>query len=132
MTQIDSIRNLLVNSDLNTPHLVYVEDQLKRNLEILRAGFDKAQHYFAVKSCYALPVLQFFASAGVGAEVMSELEYNICQKAGFSSEKILLNGLGRGELFLERAVDDGALIIVDSQEDRRFTLEVQRFLTNHV
>lgn len=37
-----------MNSDLSTPHLVYVEDQLKKNLEILRAGFDKAQHYFAV------------------------------------------------------------------------------------
>jgi diaminopimelate decarboxylase len=60
--------------------------------------------------------------AGLGAEVMSPLEYELAVKAGFPGHKIVVNGLGRSEEFLRRAIDGGSYLIADSPLELKFLL----------
>lgn len=107
----------LIPLDIQTPHMIYSEADLLANSSLIKESFSGAEAYFAVKSCYASPVLSMLAHAGFGAEVMSEFEYNLAEKNGFSPEKIILNGFGRSEALLERACKNGSTIIVDSAGD---------------
>lgn len=107
----------LIPLDIQTPHMIYSEDDLFANSSLIKESFSGAEVYFAVKSCYAPPVLSMLAYAGFGAEVMSEFEYSLAEKNGFLPEKIILNGLGRSEALLERACQNGSTIIVDSAGD---------------
>lgn len=75
--------------------------------------------FFALKACYRLPVLRALQRLGMGAEVMSELEYELALAAGFPPSEILVNGLGREESFLARVVDEGCTVIADTVEEYR-------------
>lgn len=106
-----------ISSEIKTPHIIYSEVDLLRGCSLIREGFPNAAAYFAVKSCYAPPVLSALAHAGFGAEVMSAFEYNLARKNGFSAEKIILNGLGRSAELLELACREGSTIVIDSAGD---------------
>ena len=98
-------------SDWPTPHLIYGESALREAYESLR-GFHVL---YALKACYRPCVLRTLRALGAGAEVMTEMEYDLARSAGF--EEIVVNGLGRSEAFLQRAASDGALIVVDCLQE---------------
>lgn len=112
---VDRLRSL----QLPTPALVYVEDSLTEALGKL-AAVEANQLFFALKACYRPPVLQSLCRAGIGAEVMSPLEFELAIKAGFSPKKIVVNGLGRSYEFLQRTVNAGCYLIADTLSELEF------------
>lgn len=110
------ITDRLAHQNISTPHLIYDERILLENIQILKNNIG-ADVFFALKSCYNKDVLSFIAKSGCGAETMSENEYHLAQKTGFEPKNIILNGLGRSLDLLERALDEGSIIIVDSPND---------------
>lgn len=111
----------LAGLDVETPHLEYDGAAALHSLEAMRKGFPEGipevEVHLALKSCYCRPLLELFADEGIGAEVMSGLEYSYARSCGFEASDIVVNGLGRGEDGMRRAVAEGATVIVDSDGD---------------
>lgn len=111
-----------INSVPQTPALIYSERRLRHQASILFDGLRGAfsghvEAYFAVKSCYCRPVLRVIRSIGFGAEVMSELEFDLASSCDIQGSQIMVNGLGRPlELFV-KAIRSQSTIILDSEGD---------------
>lgn len=113
---------ILVDSDLPTPLLVYAEEPLRAARQCLESSLALGRGgpvsvYFAVKSCYRLPVLRSLCQAALGAEVMSATELSLARAAGFSGERILANGLGRSASFTRQLTRERARLVLDSETD---------------
>jgi diaminopimelate decarboxylase len=106
-----------------TPHLEYDGQVALEALEAMRLGLARSgvesRIHLALKSCYCRPLLEALAGAGVGAEVMSELEYDYARSCGFPAPATIVNGMGRGLSGLQRPLAEGATVIVDSDGDFR-------------
>jgi diaminopimelate decarboxylase len=103
---------------LNTPVTFYSEHRASEAAELMCQSLgDNTEIYVAIKSCYNLPLLKSFAKMSFGAEIMTELEYDIALKAGY--KKIIVNGLGRSRSFLERVVNSEieSIVIVETDSD---------------
>ncbi len=95
-----------------TPELIYSRPDLDRAVAAFQAARPH-RLYFALKACYRPPVLRHLAQLGLGAEVMSELESWLAQRAGF--EELICNGLGRSPEFLSWAArGEGRRLVIDS------------------
>jgi len=103
----------------DTPALFYFEKDVVAAVQAFKVGMAGMDNkiFYAIKSCYNPRVLACVAEHGCGAEVMSELEYNLAIKAGFKKADILVNGLARTRHFLENAVHGGSIVIIDSPGD---------------
>jgi diaminopimelate decarboxylase len=110
----------LVSCFQRTPVLVYRESALVKNVESIRRSLsfsmgDRYDLFFALKACYARPVLQCLAKLGVGVETMTEMEWRIASAAGFPTSSTICNGVGRSNDLLNEASRCGAHIIIDSE-----------------
>ncbi|MBR3675660.1 MAG: hypothetical protein IKN71_00795 [Alphaproteobacteria bacterium] len=113
---ISALKNFLVAHNLNTPVMFYDENEAEKAVALISEYLKNSDIYFAVKSCYNLNLLRYFARRGLGAEVMSELELDLAQRAKF--KKIILNGLGRSEACLMKALKQkNTTLIVDTLRD---------------
>ncbi len=100
---------------IDTPVMFYSELILNEALSIIQDSLgDKITIYYALKSCYHPHILKSL-SRKTGVEVMSEFEYDLARKYGFTS--ILLNGMGRNIGLFRKAVDDSSIILLDSVND---------------
>lgn len=116
------LTRVLLDPDLPTPLLVYAEEPLRAARQCLESSLalghgGPVSVYFAVKSCYRLPVLRTLCQAGVGAEVMSPTELSLARAAGFSGGRILANGLGRSASFMRELARERARVVLDSETD---------------
>jgi diaminopimelate decarboxylase len=71
----------------------------------------KARIFFSYKTNPVPEVLRVMAGAGVGAEVISELEFRLAGRLGLGGERIIVNGGARSEALLRLAVESGAGMI---------------------
>jgi len=122
---------------LGTPVLVYSSARLRDNIEqaVGAAGdspFPIRIHY-ALKACYLVGVVGLVKEAGLNVEVMSEFEYLLAGRIGFSSDQVVVNGPAKRPEFLERLVTDGvALINVESMPEIAFLDALGRKLGKEV
>lgn len=119
MTQNKSnyVKEILENAAISTPSLVYVEEAIDIPLNLIKNHLGEAKIHFALKCCYNSNVLQYLANQGCGVEVMSELEYDLAEKNGFTPSNIIVNGIGRSLEFLKNASSKNSIVILDSEED---------------
>ena len=83
----------------------------------------KARVFFSYKTNPVPEVLRILAGAGVGAEVISDLEFRLAGRLGLGGERIIVNGGAKPEALLRLAVETGAdMITVQRLEDLQ-TLE---------
>lgn len=106
----------------HTPTLVYSEEIVAQNCTTVQRALQSissldAEVAFAVKACYSLPVLRIIADRGLGAEVISELEFRLARGAGFSDGRIVCNGAGRSDACLSLAAKCSWLTTFDSPAD---------------
>lgn len=111
-----SIPALFLDPNLATPLLVYDRAALVRAWEKFQtSGAERV--LYALKACYRPPVLKTLRELGAGAEVMTEMEYDLALAAGFRAEDVLVNGLGRTPDFLSRLTREGARIVLDTWDE---------------
>lgn len=101
---------------LKTPITFFDERNLQDALSVLRrACGEDTSIFYALKSCYNKKILDFLARSGVGAEVLSEFEYDLALRANF--KPIILNGMGRSKELLLKAAKNNDIIIVHTMND---------------
>ncbi len=100
-----------------TPLYVYDEQRIRQRY---REFCDAFSSYGDVLICYAckantsLAVLHILRGEGAGADIVSEGELYLALKAGFPPEKIIFTGNNKTDRELERAVEAGVVINLDS------------------
>ena len=108
--------NFIKKHNLKTPVMFYSEVLAERPSLLIKDHLKECDIYFAIKSCYNVPLLRFFVSQNFGAEVMSEFEYNLAKLAKF--KRIIVNGLGRPEKFIRKVLKDkSSTFIIDTDRD---------------
>lgn len=110
---------------LGTPLLVYSTARLLDNIAEVTAAADASscpiRIHFALKACYLGGVVSLLRDAGLNVEVISEYEYLLARRIGFSPAQVVVNGPAKRPEFLERAVIDGvSLINVESLPEIAF------------
>ena len=113
-----------MDNKVSTPFFLIREQILNDNI----SGFKKALKELWPNSTLAysektnsLPwILRWMKQHGVLAEVVSDEEYKVALMCGYSDEQIVFNGPIKGADALDRALDGGAFVNLDSERDIRF------------
>lgn len=113
-----------VVASLGTPVLVYSRERLLNNIATLDKSIKSlsipARIHAAFKACTLPGIAGILREAGLQIEVMSEFEYRLSRRAGFTADRIVVNAPAKERGFLAQAVADKvALINVESEEELR-------------
>jgi diaminopimelate decarboxylase len=100
-----------------TPLYVTDVDAAADHLTEFQAAFPGALVAYAVKANTDPRLLRRFAAAGAGAEVVNAVELALALQAGFLSERIVMNGVGKTDADLAAADEVGALVNAESIEE---------------
>jgi len=97
---------------------IFDEEGYLQNLHELRETF-KGQYAnlalgYSFKTNYMPRICQLARQAGVLAEVVSEMEYDLALRIGYASEQIIFNGPIKTKEVLFRAFDGGSTVNFDS------------------
>ncbi|MEU4583282.1 hypothetical protein AB0F92_14500 [Kitasatospora aureofaciens] len=109
-------------AEFGSPLMVFLPDRVEDNVRSVSEAFgsrfpDVSVHY-AVKCCYYDPVVRAALRAEAGIEVMSNLELQIAELTGCAPERLVINGLGRDEAYVQRGVRAaGSLHVLDTWDD---------------
>ncbi|MGH7410763.1 MAG: diaminopimelate decarboxylase family protein, partial [Candidatus Methylomirabilis sp.] len=112
---IEALRHQEVVRRLSTPVLVYsaarLRDNIEKAIDAAKACAYPVRVHFALKACYLVGVVALAREAGLNVEVMSEFEYLLARRIGFSPDQVVVNGPAKRPEFLERAVTEGVCLI---------------------
>ena len=106
---------------INTPCFVINKDDLDNNVfsfqKALKEQWGNGILSYSVKTNSLPWLLEYMLKNGARAEVVSSCEYQLARKIGFSQDNIVFNGPVKGkEEFLD-ALENGAIINIDSQRE---------------
>ncbi len=100
-----------------TPLYVTNESRVIENFSSYRKAFPHAGIYYAAKANGSFAVLRILAKQGAGADVFSYGELYMALLAGIPKEKILFNGNSKTDFELQKAVEIGVKVSVDSRDE---------------
>ncbi len=106
-----------------TPAYIYSEQTLRRNAEVLKEIFiDRGfEISYAMKANSNPAILKLFKSYGLGVDIVSEGEFKMAKRNGFSGSEINFAGVGKTVEELELALDYG---IDHFNVESRYELEI--------
>ena len=94
-----------------TPFYLYSEEALRSQMKDFAQAAQKHLKSFlicfAIKSNANPEIIRILASAGAGADIVSEGELLLASKAGIPAEKIVFSGVGKTKEALSLAVENG-------------------------
>lgn len=109
---------------------IYKPEQFKANLDELRAAFTSRYPNIGIGYSYKtnyLPRLCVEADkAGLYAEVVSGMEYEMARHLGVEAARIIFNGPSKSPAEISRALTEGALINVDSLGEAQLVASLAR------
>jgi len=101
-----------------TPTYFYNGNKIKENFLKFKNAFDKqSKNYlvkYAVKANSHFQILKLLQKEGAGIDAVSPLEVELALKAGFEKEKILFTGTQVSNKELQKIINLGVLINIDS------------------
>lgn len=100
-----------------TPLYVTHESRVISNFLAYRNAFPDADIYYAAKANGSFAILRMLAREGAGADVFSFGELYMALLAGIPREKILFNGNSKTDFELQKAVEIGVKVSVDSLDE---------------
>ncbi len=100
-----------------TPLYVTNESRVIENFQAYRKAFPDADIYYAAKANGSFAILRMLARQGAGADVFSFGELYMALLAGIPREKILFNGNSKTDFELQKAVELGVKVSVDSRDE---------------
>ncbi len=100
----------------SSPTICVSLDRVRSNINIFQNNIQKTKGkvFYAIKACYDRRIVDTVLGTGIGAEVISEYEWLLAIRAGFSPDNIIMNGLGRTDDELMEALISGAIVNIDS------------------
>ncbi|MBN1807912.1 MAG: diaminopimelate decarboxylase [Planctomycetes bacterium] len=105
-----------------TPLYVYSAGTLEHHVEQLRTAFARHEPVicYSVKACSNVHILERMAGLGVGFDVVSGGELYRIVKAGLPTENVVYAGVGKTEVEIRFAIDNGILMFnVESEPELR-------------
>jgi diaminopimelate decarboxylase len=107
--------------EFGTPLYVYDRPEIEARAEALKAAFaarfPRLRIHYAVKANTNVALIGLLHSRGLGAEVVSEGEVFLARKAGVPPGEILFTSSSKGPGEIARAVADGILLNIDSEDE---------------
>jgi len=100
-----------------TPLYVTNESRVIGNFSAYRKAFPDADINYAAKANGSFAILRMLAREGAGADVFSFGELYMALLAGIPREKILFNGNSKTDFELQKAVEIGIKVSVDSIDE---------------
>lgn len=100
-----------------TPLYVTNESRVLSNFSAYRTAFPDAHIYYAAKANGSFAILRMLARQGAGADVFSFGELYMALLAGIPPQKILFNGNSKTDFELQKAVEIGIKVSVDSLDE---------------
>lgn len=100
-----------------SPFYIMNPEQYKKNindfLNAFKRKYEKVIAGYSFKTNYVPALCKIAKGEGCVAEVVSDMEYALAEKIGF--DKIIFNGPIKRTAFLYHALDNGALVNLDSE-----------------
>lgn len=107
-----------MNHKLDTPCFIINEYSLKENVTNMHKALkDTWGNYIIGYSCKtnSLPwIMSFLKQEGCYAEVVSDFEYKLAKKIGFTDKEIVFNGPNKGKILFLNSLENGAIVNIDS------------------
>lgn len=107
-----------------TPLYITNETRVVENFNAYKKAFPDADIYYAAKANGSFALLRILAKHGAGADVFSYGELYMALLAGIPSEKILFNGNSKTDFELQKAVEIGVKVSVDSRDELHTLSEI--------
>ncbi|MFZ2411503.1 MAG: diaminopimelate decarboxylase [Candidatus Methanoperedens sp.] len=107
-----------------TPLYVTNESRVVENFRAYRKAFPDADIYYAAKANGSFAILRLLAREGAGADVFSYGELYMALLAGIPREKLLFNGNSKTDYELQKAVELGVKVSVDSRDELHTLSEI--------
>ncbi len=113
-----------------SPLFVFSENQIRRNVRRFRDAFEAGwtagpvKVMPAVKANWALAVQRILADEGCGADIYSPGELDVALRAGFEPRFISANGVPKEKEHIQRTLEAGARLTIDSIRDVEFLEEL--------
>lgn len=106
---------------MKTPYFIIDESELEKNIVKLENALDRYWSNCIIGYSFktnALPyLLAYMRNRGIYAEVVSEDEFRLAHKLGFKTNKIIYNGPVKGRESFLKALEDGAIVNIDSNQE---------------
>lgn len=110
--------------EYGTPLYVTNESRVIENFHAYTKAFPDADIYYAAKANGSFAILRMLAQHGAGADVFSYGELYMALLAGIPHEKILFNGNSKTDFELQKAVELGVKVSVDSRDELHTLSEI--------
>ncbi len=109
---------------LGTPVLIYSRERLLKNIasleQCVRALPIPVRIHAALKACTLPGILTILREAGLQIEVMSEFEYRLSRRVGFTADQVVVNAPAKEKGFLAEAVAEKVVLLnVESEDELR-------------
>lgn len=113
---------------------VFYERVFRNNYLALQKAFKKwypdTKIAYSYKTNYTPAVCKLVSTLGGYAEVVSEMEFDLARSLGVDGPKIIYNGPCKSFVSLQKAVEVGALVNIDSIQDYRNLKAIASTLKN--
>jgi diaminopimelate decarboxylase len=106
---VEELRLADLAREHGTPLFVYSKASMRAALAAYQRGFEgrNARVFYAMKANSSLGILQVFADAGCGFDIVSGGELERALAAGARGEDIIFSGVGKTRAEMQRALDVG-------------------------
>lgn len=106
---------------MQTPYFLISHKKLNENIDAFKTAlntvWEKNVFGYSVKTNSLPWLLKYLHSNNISAEVVSDEEYELARLCGFKDNQIIFNGPIKGESFFKRAIENNAIVNLDSKND---------------
>lgn len=121
---------------LETPYFIINKEEFDNSVKQLNNAITKYWCNtivgYSVKSNTMLWVLNYMEQQNFYAEVVSDDEYSIAKLCGFPIDRIIYNGIAKEEASFKEAVENGAIVNIDSWREIRWISELPNSLEKNI
>ena len=112
---------------LNTPFFLFEEEVLQNEIASLKVALKKYwPNYkigYSVKTNSFPPLASYLQTQGILAEVVSEDEYQLARRIGYTSSELICNGPIKKRSWIEELLADNILLNIDSHREITYVSE---------
>lgn len=112
---------------IHTPSFIIRKEKLQKQLDDLNNAlhqyFPKAVAGYSFKTNNLPWLITYIKNKGLWAEVVSADEYNLAKSLAFPVDRIIFNGPVKGHKEFIEAVENGAIVNIDSKRELRWLSE---------
>ncbi|MDQ0150883.1 pyridoxal-dependent decarboxylase [Eubacterium multiforme] len=120
---------------LNTPCFIVMEKELEKNIKDMNLALKKYWNNYIIGYSYKtnslLWIINYLKKNNCYAEVVSDLEYKLALKIGYTKDCIIFNGPNKGKNQFFDALKNGSIVNIDSfreiswLENTKFNYEIK-------